>query len=296
MGRVSERLAQFAPSEQSAVGYLFWLSRPRFWLYLAGPVVVGVVYAASAPAGFFQPVAVALFLYFLVPANVFLYGVNDIFDADIDELNPKKAAEGREVRYGDNRGWHVVAPVVTAAALAAVFVPVVPDETLIAVAGFLVLGAAYSVPPFRLKTTPLLDSVSNGLYILPGVAAYAAVSGSYPPLVGVAGGWVWAMGMHTFSAIPDIEPDREAGIRTTATLLGALPTLAYCGVCWLFAAALMGLVHPALAAVFLVYPLFIVVVAVADIDIDRAYWWFPVLNTVAGAVLTMMGIWEVQYA
>jgi 4-hydroxybenzoate polyprenyltransferase len=296
MGRVPERLARFAPSEQSAVGYLFWLSRPRFWLYLAGPVVVGVVYAASTPVGFFQPIAVALFLYFLVPANVFLYGVNDIFDADIDELNPKKAAEGREVRYGDNRGWHVVAPVVTAAVLAAVFVPFVPDETLIAVAGFLVLGAAYSVPPFRLKTTPLLDSVSNGLYILPGVAAYAAISGSYPPLVGVAGGWVWAMGMHTFSAIPDIEPDREAGIQTTATLLGALPTLAYCGGCWLLAAALMGLVHPALAAVFLVYPLFVVAVAAADIDIDRAYWWFPVLNTVAGAVLTMMGIWEVQYA
>jgi len=296
MGRVPERLARFAPSEQSAVGYLFWLSRPRFWLYLAGPVVVGVVYAANTPAGFFQPVAVALFLYFLVPANVFLYGVNDIFDADIDELNPKKAAEGREVRYGDHRGWHVVAPVVTAAALAAVFVPFVPEETLVTVAGFLLLGAAYSVPPFRLKTTPLLDSVSNGLYILPGVAAYAAISGSYPPLVGVAGGWVWAMGMHTFSAIPDIEPDREAGIQTTATLLGALPTLAYCGGCWLLAAGLMGLVHPALAAVLLVYPLFVVVVAVADIDIDRAYWWFPVLNTVAGAVLTMMGIWEVQYA
>jgi hypothetical protein len=57
----------------------------------------------------------------------------------------------------------------------------------------------------------------------------------------------------------------------------------------------MGLVHPALAAVFAVYPVFVGVVVLADIDIDRAYWWFPVLNTVAGAVLTMLGIWEVQY-
>ena len=295
MGRLPDRLTRFAPSEQSALGYLFWLSRPRFWLYLAGPVVVGVVYAASTPARFFAPVALELFVYFLLPANVFLYGINDVFDADIDELNPKKANEGREVRYGDHRGWHVVAPVVVSAALAVAFVPTVPVEGLVSIAGFLVLGAAYSAPPLRLKTTPLLDSLSNGLYVLPGVAGYAALAGSYPPLAAVAGGWVWAMGMHTFSAIPDIEPDRAAGIRTTATLLGAPRTLAYCGGCWVVAALLMSVVHPALAAVFLLYPVFVAGIAIADIDIDRAYWWFPVLNTVAGAVLTMMGIWEVQY-
>ena len=296
MGRLPERLTRFAPSEQSVLGYLFWLSRPRFWLYLAGPVVVGVVYAAETPTNFFRPVAVALFAYFLVPANVFLYGINDIFDADIDQLNPKKATEGREVRYGDHRGWHVVAPVVVAAVLGLLFVPVVPVESLLAVAGFLLLGAAYSTPPLRLKTTPFLDSLSNGLYVLPGVVGYAAIAGSFPPAFAVAGGWVWAMGMHTFSAIPDIEPDRRAGIQTTATFLGESRTLAYCAGCWLLAALLMGLVHPALAAVFLVYPLFVASIVLTGVDIDRAYWWFPVLNTVAGAVLTMMGIWEVQYA
>jgi len=44
--------------------------------------------------------------------------------------------------------------------------------------------------------------------------------GRTPPIAALAGAWLWAMGMHTFSAIPDIEPDRAAGIRTTATLLG----------------------------------------------------------------------------
>ena len=83
--QVSETLNRLAPSEQSFLGYLFWLSRPRFWLYLAGPVVVGVVYGSDAVGSFVQPVTVAMFLYFLLPANVYLYGVNDIFDADIDE-------------------------------------------------------------------------------------------------------------------------------------------------------------------------------------------------------------------
>ena len=295
MSDVGERLAAFAPSDQSFFGYLFWLSRPRFWLYLAGPVVVGVVYAAETPANFFRPVAVALFAYFLVPANIFLYGINDIFDADIDQLNPKKATEGREVRYGDHRGWHVVAPVVVAAVLGLLFVPVVPVESLLAVAGFLLLGAAYSTPPLRLKTTPFLDSLSNGLYVLPGVVGYAAIAGSFPPAFAVAGGWVWAMGMHTFSAIPDIEPDRRAGIETTATKLGEGATYAYCAVCWTLAAVAFGLLDVRLGALIGLYPLGVALVSRSTVEADRAYWWFPAVNTVVGTLITMGGLWRLLY-
>jgi len=291
---VTDHLAALAPSEQTLVGYLFWLSRPRFWLYLAGPVVVGVVYAATTPAEFFEPVAVALFAYFLVPANVFLYGVNDVFDAEIDRINPKKAEEGREVRFTGSRA--VAAAVVAATVLGVAFVPLLPRTALVALAGFYLLGTAYSAPPLRFKTTPLLDSLSNGLYVLPAVVAYATLAGEFPPGLAVAGGWVWTMGMHTFSAIPDIEPDRAAGIATTATLLGEGRTLAYCGACWLVAAGLMALLHPFLGAVFLVYPLFLGGIAAAGVAVDRAYWWFPVLNTLAGTALTLGGIWSVVYA
>jgi 4-hydroxybenzoate polyprenyltransferase len=290
---VTDLLGRVAPSDRTFPGYLFWLSRPRFWLYLAGPVVVGVVYAASTPSEFFEPLSVALFLYFLVPANVYLYGINDRFDADIDELNPKKSEEGREVRYSG--GDAVTAVVLACGALGLAFLPVLPLEGAAGLVAFLALGAAYSVPPVRFKTTPLLDSLSNGLYVMPAVVAYGALAGSAPPLLAVAGGWIWAMGMHTFSAIPDIEPDRQAGIETTATLLGESRTLVYCAVCWLLSAAAMGLVHPLLGVVFLGYPVFVGLVAAFDIEIARAYWWFPVLNTVAGAVLTMGGIWVVLY-
>lgn len=288
---VSDRLARLSPSEASLAGYLFWLSRPRFWLYLAGPVVVGVVYAAGSPSEFFQPVTVALFGYFLVPANVFLYGVNDLFDADIDELNPKKAAEGREVRYRHSSG--VLAAVIVSALLASAFVPLVPAGGLLALGGFLALGAAYSAPPVRFKTTPVLDSVSNGLYILPGVVAFTAVAGSYPPALGVAGGWTWAMGMHTFSAIPDIEPDRAAGIRTAATVLGETRTYGYCFAAWTAAAVAFALVDLRLGALLFAYPVFVTWVARSSVAVDRAYWWFPALNTVVGTLLSMGGLWRV---
>ncbi|OYR46986.1 lycopene elongase [Halorubrum sp. Hd13] len=269
--------------------YLLVLSRPRFWLYLAGPVAVGVTYGIGDVSELFTPTTVALAAYFLVPANVFLYGVNDAFDADIDELNPKK--EDREARW---RGSRLVAVAVLASALAGLATfALAPRVAWPYLAGFLLLSVGYSAPPVRFKTTPFLDSVSNGLYILPGAAAYATVAGVHPPLAALAGAWLWTMGMHTFSAIPDIEPDRAAGIRTTATLLGEGRTYAYCFACWAVAAAAFAAVDLRLGALLGVYPVFVAWVAASSVSVDRAYWWFPALNTAVGTLLAMGGLWRV---
>jgi hypothetical protein len=37
-------------------------------------------------------------------------------------------------------------------------------------------------------------------------------------------------------------------------------------------------------------------IALSDVDVARAYWWFPYLNTVVGALLTMGGLWVMLYA
>ncbi|WP_251328673.1 prenyltransferase [Haloplanus pelagicus] len=272
-------------------GYLLRTSRPRFWLYLAGPVAVGVVYGARSTAALFTPTTLALFGYFLVPANVLLYGVNDVFDADVDAENPKK--KRREVRYGGGR--LVPGAVGLSAALAGVPLLVTPRLAWPWLAGFLLLGVAYSAPPLRLKTRPPLDSVSNGLYVLPGAAAYAAVAGSQPPLLGIAGGWLWSMAMHTFSAIPDIDPDRRAGIETTATRLGERRTYAYCMACWTLAAVAFALLDVRLGLLLGLYPVAVAAVAASDVDASRAYWWYPALNTAVGTLLTMGGLWRLLY-
>ncbi|MES3516202.1 MAG: prenyltransferase [Natronomonas sp.] len=280
------------PSEDTPIGYLLRLSRPRFWMYLAGPVIVGVAYAATTVEELFAPIGIALFLYFVLPANFLLYGINDVFDVEIDEANPKK--EEREIRYHGDRLVPVV--VIASALIGLGFLPFLPGAGIAAMVLFLFLAVQYSAPPFRFKTTPFLDSASNGLYILPGVVAYAAIEGAAPPLAAIVGGWLWAMGMHTFSAIPDIEPDREAGIKTTATVLGKMPTYGYCGVCWIVAAAVFFTAHPYFLAVFGIYPLFVAGIATSNISVDRAYWWFPALNTVAGMILTLGALWVMLYA
>ena len=281
-----DRIEALLPPKTTTTGYLLRLSRPRFWFYLAGPVIVGAVYAADTLLELFSPVALALFLYFLVPANVFLYGVNDVFDADIDEENPKKG--DREVRYTGNRT--VLVAVLASGLLALGFVPVLSPAALAAFGVFGFLAIEYSAPPFRFKTTPLLDSISNGLYVLPGVVAYTAVAGASPPLAAVFGGWLWTMGMHTFSAIPDIEPDSRAGIRTTAVALGERRTYAYCAACWLAAALVFSFVHAFFAVLLLAYPVLVFAIVRSSVDVERAYWWYPAVNTLVGTVMTLGGL------
>jgi 4-hydroxybenzoate polyprenyltransferase len=292
MTSVGDRVSALAPSEESRLGYLFWLSRPRFWLYQGGPVVVAVSYAADSPSELFSPLAVALFVYFTVPANVFLYGVNDIFDRDIDEHNPKKD-EGREVSY---RGDRIVTAIIIISGLLAIgFLPWLPTLGIVALIGWALLSVEYSAPPLRFKTTPFLDSISNGLYILPGVVAYGAIEGVAPPATAVAGAWLWTMGMHTFSAIPDIEPDREADIETTATVLGAENTYYYCVMCWLTAAFVFTYTHWFFGALLLVYPALVFGILWVGVDIDEAYWWYPAVNTVVGMMFTLAALWVMLY-
>jgi len=287
MSTVSDDLRNAGVTDH--LSYLLVLSRPRFWLYLAGPIVVGVAVAASTVEQLFLPTAVALFAYFLLPANVLLYGVNDMFDADVDTENPKK--DDREARWqGDQL---VLAAVVASGLLGVGLLAITPIATWPWLVGFLVLAVQYSAPPFRFKTTPILDSVSNGLYILPGIAAYVVVAGSQPPALAVVGAWLWTMGMHTFSAIPDIEPDRTAGIQTTATALGERRTYGYVAGCWIAAALAFGSVDVRLGALLAVYPIFVGWVAGGSVAVERAYWWFPALNTVVGTLITLGALWQI---
>lgn len=276
-----------SPLERAA--YLFKLSRPRFWFYLAGPVLVGLVYAAQSPENLLSPLSFVLFLYFLVPANLFLYGVNDYFDADIDEENPKK--EEKEVRYTNDPA--VATTVIVSGALGVALLGFLPLEAGVWLLVFYALAVGYSVPPTRFKTVPLADSVSNGLYIVPGVVAFLALAPTAElPAFAVAGAWFWSMGMHTFSAVPDIEPDRAGGVETTATFFGERAALGYCAFVWAASAVLFASVSPAFAALLLVYPALALGVAYTDLAVSRAYWYFPLLNTGVGALVTLAGLWE----
>ena len=106
-------------------------------------MLVGVAYGTTRPADLVSAPAIALFAYFLLPANVLLYGVNDVFDADIDAENSKK--EGRELRY---RGARLTpAAAVASAALAIPVFAAVPRVAYAPLVGFFALAVGRRSTP-----------------------------------------------------------------------------------------------------------------------------------------------------
>ncbi len=260
---------------------LLSISRPRFWMYLAGPFLLGYLAGVPAPrdlrtAQFWLP-----FLYFLLPANFFLYGINDLFDAETDQNNAKKGAqEHRLIASERNR---LIGLLISIGVLDVLFFGLTPPAIWPVFGLFLLLSVFYSAPPLRFKARAFFDSYSNVLYVLPGFLAYFLTAGRLPPAGVMLGALCWAAGMHAYSAIPDIEPDRAAHIETVAVVLGKERALLFVLVNWLLFALLMIGSLGVLAVSLLIYPLIPLALYVRPRwSVARAYWWFPGLNALVG--------------
>ena len=265
------------------------ISRPRFWVYEAGTYLVGLAAAhmAGVPWGALaNPVVVTFFLYFLFPANLLIYGINDIFDYETDKLNPKKVAYEALVAPAEHRAlwlW-VLATTLPFVALLA-FVPL---KASLAIDVFFFCAVFYSALPLRAKTKPGLDSLlSAGHYVATGVFAFllagAPTLGPWPIIAGLC----WAMAMHAFSAVPDIEADAASGCPTIATKLGARYTVYLCLVLYILAAALGSLYLGYTALLFGVFYAALMVAALTQPSraLFRLYTYFPTVNFLVGMAM-----------
>ncbi len=267
---------------------LFKISRPRFWLYLAGPYLIGLVAANTSTSALYGFWPLLFLLYFLFPANLLIYGVNDIFDFETDRHNPKKNAY--ETLVAPNQRAKIWGAIVAANTpfLALLLVYCVQNQTTtpaLAVVGFLFFGIFYSAPPIRAKTKPLFDSFFNILYLFPGFVGYALLSGAHFDWKVFFAGTLWVMAMHAYSAIPDIDADKTAKLSTIATVLGATRTLVFCAFCYLGAAVLS---YPHLGVFgILLGSMYVGMICLSLLStnrqwIFRVYRWFPFLNGILG--------------
>lgn len=265
---------------------LIRISRPRFWLYLFGPYLVGLAAGATSSSVFFRSDVILFGLYFLLPANLLVYGINDIFDFETDRLNPKKTEYEMLVRPETHRSlalWIIALnlPILVVSYFVAF-------HALAGLAIFLVLSVLYSAPPVRAKTLPIVDSLFNVLYVFPGVFAYQLLTGSFPPIVIIFAGALWTAAMHAYSAIPDIDADRTASLETVATKLGKTRTLVFCFAAFLLAAVFaypyIGILSVALSLIYLS----MIVSSIAsksDASVFAIYKYFPLVNAAAGLAL-----------
>lgn len=265
------------------------LSRPRFWFYLAGPFFVGFTFGAQSLLDFDLNFFLLLF-YFLIPANILVYSINDLADEKIDILNAKK--ENKEIRVNDSNKKLVKFSFY----LSLVFTILIffifknPISNILFVI-FIFLSVFYSLPPLRFKTKIFLDFVSNILYIIPGILGFYYITSSLPESVFIIASMFWAFAMHLFSAVVDIEADRKANIQTSAVYLGLQKSLLLCFVFWFISWFLIwdvgvfnGFVY-----IFLIYPLLpIYVLFQKNINLELVYWWYPVINIILGFTLFLL--------
>ncbi|MFN0139041.1 MAG: prenyltransferase [Pyrinomonadaceae bacterium] len=266
--------------------FLLKVSRPRFWFYVFGPYIVGLAAGANAAADLANWQSVLFATYFVFPANLLIYGINDIFDYETDKRNEKKS--GYETLVTPERRKTLVFWILATNLPFIVAAIIFASTALPWLAGFIFFSVFYSAPPIRAKTKPFLDSAFNVLYVMPGLFAYSLVSGEFPPLMVVIAGACWTAAMHAYSAIPDIDADKQAGLKTIATVCGPLLTLAICAGLYAMSAILsaeyLGFVSISLGFAY-VFLMLASVVSFKNGNLFRLYRAFPLINVVAGFVI-----------
>lgn len=276
---------------------LFWASRPLSWVNTAYPFAAAVLLTGGLPWW----LVVLGTVFFLVPYNLAMYGINDVFDYESDLHNPRKGGvEGALLRPQHHR-----ATLWTASLLPVPFVVYLvvvggwASDVVLAISLFAVV--AYSAAGLRFKERPFLDSLTSSTHFVSPAVFGIALAGAVPtwPLVALLGGYfVWGCASHALGAVQDIEADREGGIGSVATVIGARATVRIAVVLYLLAGALLlATAWPGPLAAVLALPYAANAIPfwwVTDADAsraNRAWRRFLWINYLTGFLVTLLLIW-----
>ena len=215
---------------------LFWVSRPVSWVNTAFPFAA--TYLVINHVVDWQFIVGTLF--FLIPYNLMMYGVNDVFDYESDIRNPRKGGvEGMR----EQKAFH---PTI----IKAVWITSVPfvgylllTGTLLSnlvLIGLLFFVLAYSLAGLRFKERPVLDSITSSIHFVGPMIYALSVVGFIPESIPyVAAFFLWGMASHAMGAVQDIIPDREGGLASIATVVGAAGTMRFAFSLYVFASVLV---------------------------------------------------------
>ncbi len=205
----------------SSIKKLFVISRPVSWPNTAYPFAA----AYLVTGGTFDLTFWIATFYFLVPYNLLMYGINDVFDYESDIRNPRKGGLEGAV---EQKAFH---PVIMRTAIASnvpflayLFITgtLVSNVILVALVFFVV---AYSVAGLRFKEVPVLDSVTSSVHFVGPMIFALTLTGFDPAHIPyVVAFFLWGIASHAFGAVQDILPDRAGGLASIATVFGASVT------------------------------------------------------------------------
>jgi 4-hydroxybenzoate polyprenyltransferase len=272
---------------------LFWVSRPISWINTAYPFAVAYFFAT----GRVDLELVLGSLFFLIPYNLLMYGINDVFDYESDLRNPRKG--GIEGSLLEPR-WHRLT-VVSAVASSLPFILYLTYVGSSASTGwlyfFIFTVIAYSAKGLRFKEKPFLDSLTSASHFVGPMIFGLSLGGANladPVLLAlIAAFTLWGIGSHAFGAVQDVIADREGGIASIATVIGARATVRFSFFAYLLAAVLVILVGKPILALAAVPYLALVgrfwnITDATCEQANRGWRLFIWLNFFAGAVVTLV--------
>lgn len=247
-------------------------SRPISWINTAFPFAAAYLLSARE----IDLTLIIGTLYFLVPYNLAMYGINDVFDYASDLANPRKGGiEGALLSPRIHRATLWAAVVTNVPFLVYLVAVGNPASWLwLTVSVFAVI--AYSAPRLRFKERPFLDSTTSSLhFVTPAVVGLTLAEGAVTStaVIVLLAFFLWGMAAHAFGAVQDIAPDREAGIGSIATVIGARATVRLSIVLW----ALAGI-----AMLFTSWPAPLGAALALPYIINAAPWWNVTDETSAG--------------
>ncbi|MFC4138913.1 MULTISPECIES: prenyltransferase [unclassified Microbacterium] len=273
---------------------LFAVSRPLSWINTGYPFAAAYLLTARE----LDAALIIGTLFFLVPYNLAMYGINDVFDHESDLANPRKGGvEGALLPASRHRGVLIASAVLCLPFVVALVAMGSPLSWLVlAVSLFAVV--AYSAPPLRFKEVPGLDSATSSThFVSPAVYGVVLAGGDFTwGLVAVLSAFfLWGMASHAFGAVQDIVPDREAGIASIGTVLGAARTVRFALACWTAAGLLMLMTGwPGALAAVLAVPYLLAAAPYAGVsdqdsaNANRGWRRFLWINYLCGFLVTML--------
>jgi len=206
------------PNSLVSFTYLLKTSRPGLWF--------ATVWLYLLPTGQMDQIFQSWIFWFglfyvTFPLNLMVYGWNDAVDAKTDAVNPRKDSFWFGA-LGSPQQLQVLWKYIAWVQL--ITYPVLVYfggwNVLLIFFGFLIINGLYNLPKHGLRSRPPLELLCQiGYLLIAPLSIYINQTENLPHLTYLYL-FLFAMQSHLMGEVMDIEPDRKAGRKTTATLIG----------------------------------------------------------------------------
>jgi len=200
-------------------------SRPISWINTAYPFAAAYLLTIKKIDATF----IVGTIFYLIPYNLLMYGINDVFDFESDQLNPRKGGiEGAKLNRNGHRFILYSSILLSLPFVIYLFIGSPNDLSRLILLINIFLVLAYSLPVLRFKEKPFLDSMTSSSHFFgPMVYALSYSGFTKTNLILIIAFFLWGMASHAFGAVQDIIADRQAHIGSIGTVIGAKNTVRF---------------------------------------------------------------------